>query len=117
MMLAYKILVIITFLLVIFILLTINISILFPINNKSFYNLLLKLLFFVIVGVPCVAHTLQLAVLDSLKDFAINNLLNKVRALVRKLHSQTFQYIIKKEKLKIPILDCLTRWNSTLNIC
>jgi len=71
---------------------------------------------FAIVGVRCVAHTLQLAVMDSLKDLAINHLLNKVRALVRKLRSQTFQYIIKKEKLKVPILDCLTRWNSTLDM-
>lgn len=54
--------------------------------------------------------------MDSLKDSAINNLLNKVRVLVRKLRNQTFLYIIKKEKLKIPILDCLTRWNSTLDM-
>jgi len=63
-----------------------------------------------------VAHTLQLAVIDSLKDCGIEKILNKVRTLVKKLRNQTYIYIIKKEKLKSPILDCLTRWHSTLDM-
>lgn len=62
------------------------------------------------------AHTLQLAVIDSLKDSGIEKILNKVRSLVKKLRNQTYIYIIKKEKLKFPILDCLTRWHSTLDM-
>jgi len=57
-----------------------------------------------------------LAVLDSLKDNTIQKLLNKVRAFVRKLRNQNYMYLIKKEKLKTPILDCLTRWNSTYDM-
>lgn len=64
----------------------------------------------------CVAHTLQLAVFDTLKDSNITNILNKVRALVRKLRNQTYIYILKKEKLKMPILDCNTRWHSTFDM-
>jgi len=63
-----------------------------------------------------VAHTLQLAVIDSLKDSGVEKILNKVRTLVKKLRNQTYTYIIKKEKLKSPILDCLTRWHSTLDM-
>lgn len=62
------------------------------------------------------AHTLHLAVIDSLKDSGIEKILNKVRTLVKKLRNQTYIYIIKKEKLKSPILDCLTRWHSTLDM-
>ncbi|XP_050059928.1 uncharacterized protein LOC126551173 [Aphis gossypii] len=67
-------------------------------------------------GIRCVAHTLQLAVLDTLKHNSIDKLLNKVRSLVRKLRNQTYIYLIKKEKLKLPILDCLTRWHSTFDM-
>ena len=45
----------------------------------------------------CVAHTLQLAVFDTLKDSNIINILTKVRALVRKLRNQTYIYILKKK--------------------
>ncbi|KAE9521652.1 hypothetical protein AGLY_017948 [Aphis glycines] len=51
-----------------------------------------------------------------LKDNTIQKLLNKVRALVRKLRNQNYVYLIEKEKLKTPILDCLTRWNSTYDM-
>ncbi|XP_050054537.1 uncharacterized protein LOC126549442 [Aphis gossypii] len=70
----------------------------------------------IFTNIRCVAHTLQLAVLDSLKDNTIQKLLNKVRALVRKLRNQNYVYLIKKEKLKTPILDCLTRWSSTYDM-
>ncbi|KAL5246377.1 hypothetical protein ACI65C_013785 [Semiaphis heraclei] len=70
----------------------------------------------IFTGVRCVAHTLQLAVIDSLKGSAVEKLLNKVRILVKKLRNQTYLYLIKKEKLKSPVLDCLTRWHSTLDM-
>ncbi|XP_022161880.1 uncharacterized protein LOC111027772 [Myzus persicae] len=67
-------------------------------------------------GIRCVAHTLQLAVLDTLKHNSIDKLLSKVRILVRKLRNQTYIYLIKKEQLKLPILECLTRWHSTFDM-
>jgi len=59
---------------------------------------------------------LQLAVIDCLKDDDVTRVLNKVRCLAKRLRSQTYSYLIKKEKLKLPILDCLTRWHSTLDM-
>jgi len=72
--------------------------------------------FHFIASIRCVAHTLQLAVIDSLKGSTVEKLLNKVRILVKKLRNQTYLYLIKKEKLKSPVLDCLTRWHSTLDM-
>jgi len=72
--------------------------------------------FFYSLGMRCVSHTLQLAVIDCLKEASVNAVLNKVRALVKKLRNQTYMYLIKKEKLKTPILDCLTRWHSTCDM-
>ncbi|XP_060868553.1 uncharacterized protein LOC132943531 isoform X2 [Metopolophium dirhodum] len=70
----------------------------------------------IFTGMRCVAHTLQLAVFDTLKDSNITNILTKVRALVRKLRNQTYIFILKKEGLKMPILDCNTRWHSTFDM-
>ncbi|XP_022170580.1 uncharacterized protein LOC111033930, partial [Myzus persicae] len=56
----------------------------------------------IFTGIRCVAHTLQLAVIDSLKGSTVEKLLNKVRILVKKLRNQTYLYLIKKEKLKSP---------------
>lgn len=63
----------------------------------------------------CVSHTLQLAVIDSLKENSVTTVLNKV-TLVQKMRNQTYMYLIKKEKLNILILDCLTRWHSTYDM-
>jgi len=59
---------------------------------------------------------LQLAVIDCLKDDDITGVLNKVRFLAKRLRNQTYSYLIKKEKLKLPLLDCLTRRHSTLDM-
>lgn len=64
----------------------------------------------------CVSHTLQLAVIDCLRESSVSAILNKVRGLVKKLRNQTYIYLIKKEKLKTPVLDCLTRWHSTCDM-
>ncbi|XP_060843783.1 uncharacterized protein LOC132923826, partial [Rhopalosiphum padi] len=66
---------------------------------QSFQNIGGNILIF--TGVRCVAHTLQLAVLDSLKDNGIEKLLNKVRSLIKKLRNQTYIYIYKKRKIKV----------------
>lgn len=41
-----------------------------------------------------------------------------VHFLIRVLlsESQDYVYLIKKEKLKTPVLNCLTRWNSTYDM-
>lgn len=57
-----------------------------------------------------------MAVIDCLKDDDVTRVLNKVRCLAKRLRNQTYSYLIKKEKLKLPILDCLTRWHSTLDM-
>lgn len=74
--------------------------------------LIISIGFFYSLGLRCVSHTLLLAVIDCLKEASVCAILNKVRALVKKLRNQTYMYLIKKEKLKTPILDCLTRWHS-----
>lgn len=64
----------------------------------------------------CIAHTLQLAVIESFKDPSIIKLLDRVRCLVRKLRNQTYLYLIKKKNLNMLILDCLTYWHSTFGM-
>lgn len=69
-----------------------------------------------ILGVRCAAHTLQLVVDDAFKNAAkgISSLIQKARRLVKKLRTQTFLYMLKKQNLKKPIIDCPTRWSSTV---
>ncbi|KAF2889649.1 hypothetical protein ILUMI_16524, partial [Ignelater luminosus] len=65
----------------------------------------------------CAAHTLQLAITDTLKeDTAATRLLCKIRQLVKKLRTPTYLYLIKKESLLKPALDYATRWNSTVDM-
>lgn len=52
---------------------------------------------FFIAVIRCVAHTLQLAVTDGLKNIAVEKLLNQVRVLVKKLRNQTYFNLMKKE--------------------
>ncbi|XP_029167403.1 uncharacterized protein LOC114937896, partial [Nylanderia fulva] len=71
----------------------------------------------IITGIRCAAHTLQLAVDDALKRTkATLHLISKARNLVKKLRTQTFIYLIKKQNLKKPVIDCPTRWCSTLDM-
>lgn len=72
-----------------------------------------------IINMRCAAHTLQLAIEDSIKDKDLVNestVINKSRKLVKKLRTQTLLYVIKSENLKKPTLDCTTRWHSTLDM-
>ncbi|EFN68823.1 Zinc finger BED domain-containing protein 4 [Camponotus floridanus] len=70
----------------------------------------------ILTGVRCAAHTLQLAVDDALKNVnkGILSLIKKVRRVVKKLRTQTILYMLKKQNLKKPIIDCPTRWCSTV---
>ncbi|XP_077547934.1 E3 SUMO-protein ligase ZBED1-like [Haemaphysalis longicornis] len=71
------------------------------------------------LGVRCAAHTLQLAVSDALKDSGSNTLIAECRAHVKKLRVQSAMGLIRKLGLRKPctnIIDCPTRWMSTLNM-
>ncbi|XP_045030413.1 uncharacterized protein LOC123472613 [Daphnia magna] len=68
----------------------------------------------VVRGFLCAAHTLQLAVLDVLKLKSVDRLIGKARAAMKALKNQVFMVSIRRSKLKKPILDGKTRWNSTL---
>ncbi|XP_011698547.1 PREDICTED: zinc finger BED domain-containing protein RICESLEEPER 2-like [Wasmannia auropunctata] len=46
----------------------------------------------------------------------ISQLISKARNLAKKLRTQTFIYLIKKQNLKKPTIDCLTRWCSTIDM-
>ncbi|KYM94576.1 Zinc finger BED domain-containing protein 4, partial [Cyphomyrmex costatus] len=65
----------------------------------------------------CAAHTLQLTVDDALKRAKpISQLISKARNLAKKLRTQTFIYLIRKQNFKKPTLDCPTRWCSTIDM-
>jgi hypothetical protein len=58
----------------------------------------------------CAAHTLQLAVMDTIKILQSNPALSRLRSVVKNLKLDKF-----KEKLNgvaLPRIDCITRWNS-----
>lgn len=65
-------------------------------------------------SVRCAAHTLQLAVNDALKHEATVDIFTKCRKISKKFRTQTLMSLIRKLKLKKPILDCVTRWMSTV---
>ncbi|XP_071579126.1 zinc finger BED domain-containing protein 4-like [Temnothorax nylanderi] len=68
-------------------------------------------------GIRCAAHTLQLAVDDALKRTkTASQLISKARNLAKKLRTQTFIYLIKKQNFKKPTIDCPTRWCSTIDM-
>ncbi|GLV46433.1 hypothetical protein CBL_20772 [Carabus blaptoides fortunei] len=64
--------------------------------------------------VRCWAHTLQLCVDDALKDR--NQVIAKARKAAKKLRTPTILVLIKKMKLRKPIVDCPTRWHSTCDM-
>ncbi|XP_018376455.1 PREDICTED: uncharacterized protein LOC108769763 [Trachymyrmex cornetzi] len=70
-----------------------------------------------LTGIRCAAHTLQLAVDDALKRAkSISQLILKARNLAKKLRTQTFIYLIRKQNLKKPTLDCPTQWCSIIDM-
>uniref|UniRef100_A0A6P7GQJ3 Uncharacterized protein LOC114345562 n=1 Tax=Diabrotica virgifera virgifera TaxID=50390 RepID=A0A6P7GQJ3_DIAVI len=65
----------------------------------------------------CAAHTLQLAIQDALsQDKQIGKVILDARRVVRVLRTQTFLYMLRKQNLKKPIIDCQTRWGSTFDM-
>lgn len=67
-------------------------------------------------SVRCAAHTLQLAVSDVLKDEDNETIISKAREICKKLRAPGIKSILKATHKKKPIIDCPTRWNSTLDM-
>lgn len=67
----------------------------------------------VLQGVRCAAHTVQLAVHDTIKAPEIRHQLNKIRSKVKILRKLPYKRKFEVSGKKKPKLDCVTRWNST----
>ncbi|XP_076284711.1 uncharacterized protein LOC143211135 [Lasioglossum baleicum] len=67
-------------------------------------------------SVRCAAHTLQLAVTDVLKDSDIAAIITNARRVCKKLRTPVFKSLLKALQKKKPIIDCPTRWHSTLDM-
>ena len=67
----------------------------------------------VVRGLRCTAHDLQLAVKDALEHCDDSLLyINRSRDLVKYLRTSNIMFLLKAQKLKVPILDVETRWHS-----
>ncbi|GFQ82084.1 zinc finger BED domain-containing protein 4 [Trichonephila clavata] len=64
-----------------------------------------------LIGIRCAAHTLQLAIKDSIKKADFNEFISDARRLVKKLRIPSLMLKFKDVNTKRPILDCPTRWN------
>jgi hypothetical protein len=70
-----------------------------------------------VIKVRCAAHTLQLAVVAVLRHQQFKKALAKARNIVVFLKTQTQMMVIRRLQLPKPIQDCVTRWNSTYEMC
>lgn len=68
-------------------------------------------------GVNCVAHTVQLAIKEALKniDIAYSNVIELAREAAKFLRKQSTRYDLKNDgfEFSMPRMDCETRWCST----
>lgn len=65
-----------------------------------------------VCGISYGVHTFQLAIGDTLKDSKdASNLIEKCRAIVKKLRAPSILRILKEKDLHMPLLDNVTRWN------
>lgn len=63
------------------------------------------------IGLSCGAHTLQLEIFASIKQWEVDTgLLSKCRAIMSKLRNQNIVDILVSRKLNLPITDCNPRW-------
>lgn len=63
----------------------------------------------------CAAHTAQLVAIDVLKQLSLKNVVLKTRNLVKLLRKSSSGYrsLFEVNQIRIPQIDCLTRWRST----
>ena len=66
-----------------------------------------------VTNIRCGAHTLHLCVMDVLKTDNIKEKIGRFRMIVKKLKTQTYLNLLKTTSFKMPLLDCVTRLNST----
>lgn len=68
-----------------------------------------------ISGIRCAAHTLQLAVQNTLKTPEFDILIRLCRLVCKELRKSSRQYELDQKNIsyKVPRMDCITRWNST----
>lgn len=66
-----------------------------------------------VTNVRCRTHTLLLCVNDAMKSTDIKEKLDIIRSIVKKLRTQTYLNLLKTGDCKMPVLDNVTRWNST----
>lgn len=71
---------------------------------------------FSVQGMSCLAHTMQLAVEEALKDCKVVEDISDARKLVKKLRTPTISQMLRTLNLKVPAIDCETRWCSTHNM-
>lgn len=70
-----------------------------------------------IISLSGVAHTLQLSILDAVKEFDKNTgLIRKGKDVCVKLRTQNILDMITKRKLPVPVLLNMTRWSSLLKM-
>ncbi|CAI6375595.1 unnamed protein product [Macrosiphum euphorbiae] len=67
-------------------------------------------------SIRCSAHTLQLCVLSSLKTPTIQKQISRARNSIKKLRTPNVLKCIKALKLRKPVIDIPTRWNSTYDM-
>lgn len=65
-----------------------------------------------VYSVPCGVHTFQLAIKDALHASTLaSNIIESARTIVKKLKTPSVITVMKEQKLHLPILDNLTRWD------
>lgn len=67
-------------------------------------------------GVRCGTHCLHLVVTQAIESSTNQQLLRKIRELVKKLRTPKYRNLLKDKNLKVPILDVVTRWNTIFNM-
>jgi hypothetical protein len=65
----------------------------------------------------CAAHTIQLSVIDVTKELCKDEnfklRLSHIRSVVKSIKSSSYVEFVRREKMALPKLDCVTRWMST----
>lgn len=69
-----------------------------------------------IVVLKCAAHTLALAVGDTITDLQAKRVSKKFRTLAKFLRNLTQIAILKRKKLTLPKMDVKVRWNSSYDL-
>lgn len=68
--------------------------------------------FTIFVVIRCAAHTLQLAVLDTIKQLDCHSMIDDIRNVVKIIKLDRIKEARKSLGIKTPKLDVVTRWNS-----